>query len=30
MKAVLIEKPGDESVLKLGDAPDPVPGPPIC
>ena len=27
MKAILIEKPGDESVLKLGDAPDPVPGP---
>ncbi len=26
MKAILIEKPGDESVLKLGDAPDPVPG----
>jgi len=27
MKAILIDKPGDESVLKLGDAPDPVPGP---
>jgi len=27
MKAILIEKPGDESVLKLGDAPNPVPGP---
>ncbi len=27
MKAILIEKPGDESVLKLGDAPDPVPDP---
>ena len=27
MKAILIEKPGDESVLKLGDAPDPEPGP---
>jgi putative PIG3 family NAD(P)H quinone oxidoreductase len=27
MKAILIEKPGDESVLKLGDASDPVPGP---
>src|SRR5579863_3657729 len=27
MKAILIEKPGDESVLKLGDAPEPVPGP---
>lgn len=27
MKAILIEKPGDESVLKLGDAPDPTPGP---
>src|SRR5579863_10667541 len=27
MKAILIEKPGDESVLKLGQAPDPVPGP---
>jgi len=27
MKAILIDKPGDESVLKLGDAPDPIPGP---
>lgn len=27
MKAIVIEKPGDESVLKLGEAPDPVPGP---
>jgi tumor protein p53-inducible protein 3 len=27
MKAILIEKPGDESVLKLGEARDPVPGP---
>src|SRR6202521_2373144 len=27
MRAILIERPGDESVLKLGDAPDPVPGP---
>jgi tumor protein p53-inducible protein 3 len=27
MKAILIEKPGDESVLHLGDAPDPVAGP---
>jgi tumor protein p53-inducible protein 3 len=27
MKAILIDKPGDESVLKLGEAPDPVPGP---
>jgi hypothetical protein len=27
MKAILIEKPGDESVLKLGHAPDPVPAP---
>jgi tumor protein p53-inducible protein 3 len=27
MKAILIEKPGDESVLELGDAPDPVAGP---
>ena len=27
MKAVVFDKPGDESVLKLGDAPDPVPGP---
>jgi tumor protein p53-inducible protein 3 len=27
MKAIVIDKPGDESVLKLGDAPDPVPGP---
>ncbi len=26
MKAIVIEKPGDESVLKLGDAPAPVPG----
>jgi tumor protein p53-inducible protein 3 len=27
MKAIIIENPGDESVLKLGVAPDPVPGP---
>jgi tumor protein p53-inducible protein 3 len=27
MKAILIDKPGDESVLNLGDAPDPIPGP---
>jgi tumor protein p53-inducible protein 3 len=27
MKAILIEKPGDETVLKLGVVPDPVPGP---
>jgi tumor protein p53-inducible protein 3 len=27
MKAILIEQPGDESVLKVGDAPDPRPGP---
>src|SRR5580704_17613638 len=27
MKASVFDKPGDESVLKLGDAPDPVPGP---
>jgi tumor protein p53-inducible protein 3 len=27
MKAILIDKPGDESVLKIGDAPDPIPGP---
>jgi putative PIG3 family NAD(P)H quinone oxidoreductase len=27
MKAVLIEKPGDESVLKIGEFPDPMPGP---
>lgn len=27
MKAILIEKPGDESVLKLGVAPDPEPAP---
>jgi tumor protein p53-inducible protein 3 len=27
MKAILIDQPGDESVLKLGDAPDPRPGP---
>ncbi len=27
MKAIVIERPGDESVLKLGEAPEPVPGP---
>ncbi|HVN91199.1 MAG TPA: NAD(P)H-quinone oxidoreductase [Candidatus Binataceae bacterium] len=27
MKATIIEKPGDESVLKIGEAPDPTPGP---
>jgi tumor protein p53-inducible protein 3 len=27
MKAVICEKPGDESVLELGDFPDPAPGP---
>ncbi len=27
MKAILIDKPGDENVLRIGDAPDPVPGP---
>jgi putative PIG3 family NAD(P)H quinone oxidoreductase len=27
MKAVICEKPGDENVLKLGDFPDPIPGP---
>src|SRR2546427_3010570 len=27
MKAILIEKPGNEDVLKLGDYPDPLPGP---
>ena len=27
MKAILFEKPGDESVLHLGEAPDPAPGP---
>jgi putative PIG3 family NAD(P)H quinone oxidoreductase len=27
MKAILIDKPGDEDVLKLGDFADPVPGP---
>jgi putative PIG3 family NAD(P)H quinone oxidoreductase len=27
MKAIVIEKPGDEAVLKLGEAPAPVPGP---
>jgi tumor protein p53-inducible protein 3 len=27
MKAILIDQPGDESVLKLGDAPEPRPGP---
>ena len=27
MKAVIIEKPGDESVLKIGEVPDPKAGP---
>ncbi|HLW71896.1 MAG TPA: NAD(P)H-quinone oxidoreductase [Candidatus Binataceae bacterium] len=27
MKAILIDQPGDENVLKLGDAPEPVAGP---
>ncbi len=27
MKAIVIDKPGDEDVLRLGEAPDPVPGP---
>jgi tumor protein p53-inducible protein 3 len=27
MKAIIIDKPGDESVLKMGEVPDPVPGP---
>jgi putative PIG3 family NAD(P)H quinone oxidoreductase len=27
MKAILFDKPGDESVLYLGEAPDPTPGP---
>jgi putative PIG3 family NAD(P)H quinone oxidoreductase len=27
MKAIQIEKPGDENVLTMGEAPDPVPGP---
>jgi putative PIG3 family NAD(P)H quinone oxidoreductase len=27
MKAILMDKPGDENVLKLGDFPDPVAGP---
>ncbi len=27
MKAVIAEKPGDESVLKIGEAPDPTPSP---
>lgn len=27
MKAILFDKPGDESVLRLGDAPSPEPGP---
>ncbi len=27
MKAILFDEPGDESVLELGDAPDPRPGP---
>lgn len=27
MKAILIDKPGDENVLKLGESPDPAAGP---
>jgi putative PIG3 family NAD(P)H quinone oxidoreductase len=27
MKAIVIDRPGDESILKLGEIPDPVPGP---
>ncbi len=27
MKAIVIDHPGDESVLKIGDIPDPVHGP---
>jgi tumor protein p53-inducible protein 3 len=27
MKAIVFDKPGDETVLHLGDAPDPTPGP---
>jgi len=27
MNAIVFDKPGDESVLKLGDAPEPRPGP---
>jgi tumor protein p53-inducible protein 3 len=27
MKAILIDKPGDETVLRLGDFPEPTPGP---
>ncbi len=27
MKAIIVDKPGDESVLKLGDAPEPAAGP---
>jgi tumor protein p53-inducible protein 3 len=27
MKAILIDKPGDANVLRLGEVPDPVPGP---
>jgi putative PIG3 family NAD(P)H quinone oxidoreductase len=27
MKAIVIDQPGDETVLKLGEAPDPTPGP---
>ncbi len=27
MKAILIEKPGDETVLKIGEFPEPAPGP---
>lgn len=27
MKAIIFDRPGDESVLKLGEAPDPRPGP---
>lgn len=27
MKAIVVDKPGDESVLAVGDVPDPIPGP---
>jgi putative PIG3 family NAD(P)H quinone oxidoreductase len=27
MRAILVREPGDETVLALGDAPDPIPGP---
>ena len=30
MKAVVYEKPGDESVLKIGEVADPRPAPASC